>query len=116
MCDYGAVFIHENGHSWGLGESLTELLAEEYTHKFRHRKHDWEYCTVFDRALLEKTNATDFWHAALKSEAAYSNLWDKNLPVKHADVKQARGVFALVNGLAERVYGRQESHEKFGFS
>jgi hypothetical protein len=75
--------IHEIGRACGLGDSLTNLFAEEFLGR-RRGVALWgdvqgDYHTYFDRVLLNRVGPVLFWEAAFSSNHAYGALWDAHL-------------------------------------
>jgi len=109
--------IHELGHALGLGETLADLLAEEFmglqhssrgpnshTYNFS-RGHarmqgsgGFAYNSTFDRSLLRlmesKGQATEFWAAAFHSNAEYGRFWNRHMGhlISFNDLQLTKGV------------------------
>lgn len=105
--DFVFLSLHEIGHVFGLGESLSYLFAEEFLglsngvydgvirnfspvllppYPITAPSFAWDMMMVyrsstFDRALLRKleaqNRADEFWYAAFHSNAEYARLWDR---------------------------------------
>ena len=84
------VLFHEFGHALGLGDSLSDLFADELMgckqlpEFLRESKIRVFLGSIFDRTLLRQMEAqnrtNEFWAAALHSEEAYKAIWDEHIP------------------------------------
>ncbi|MCL2287083.1 MAG: hypothetical protein FWC32_12070 [Firmicutes bacterium] len=89
--------FHELGHAFGLGETLSNLLAEQFLGLDRPLM-TWRnlaYNPTFDRILLQKVGAIRLWDAAFYSNAAFGKLWDEYFGhiVTHDEIQIVRGVY-----------------------
>ena len=87
------ITIHETGHYWGLGESLTELLRNKYLgNKMIDNQSGANfsnlcYSPFYDNLLSNKVGDRKFWETIYKgpyneADARYGNMWDENMTVK----------------------------------
>ena len=72
------VALHEIGHVFGLGESLSEIFTKQYINAEWHSGSDWIYTTVFDYPLLAAAGHEALFRAAFTSEHAYRTLWERH--------------------------------------
>ncbi|MCL2287084.1 MAG: hypothetical protein FWC32_12075 [Firmicutes bacterium] len=89
--------LHELGHAFGLGETLSNLLAEQFLGLDRPLM-TWRnlaYNPTFDRIILHEVGAIRLWDAAFYSNAAFGELWDEVFGhiVTHNEMEIVRGVY-----------------------
>jgi len=100
------VAIHELGHALGLGETLADLFAEEFTVRSISIRPDENlaYNSTFDRTLLNLVGPHLFWDAAFRSNTAYGTLWDAHFShfLTHNEIQIVRGIFlATIPGTSQ---------------
>ena len=91
--NFAFVMLHEIGHLFGLGESLTNLFAAELMRPSLTEQHfgsprvftgatasNWADGIHWDWPLLMRAGAIAFWHAAFTSQIAYEALWNRHFP------------------------------------
>jgi len=94
MTPYGitGTALHETGHIWGLGESLTDLQTYKYMGLGMGVSDpaavldDLLYSPFYDNLLLEKVGDKKFWGTiyegqANQANARYGKMWDENMVV-----------------------------------
>jgi len=89
--------FHELGHAFGLGETLSNLLAEQFLGLDRPLM-TWRnlaYNPTFDRILLQEVGAIRLWDAAFYSNEAFGKLWNEVFGhiVTHNEIEIVRGVY-----------------------
>ena len=69
------VTLHEIGHAFGLGESLSEIFSKEFLDAPWEDSSNWVYTTIFDYPLLQKIGRAEFFRVAFTSNHTYISLW-----------------------------------------
>ncbi|MCL1886105.1 MAG: hypothetical protein FWF98_05065 [Dehalococcoidia bacterium] len=109
--------LHETGHFFGLGESLTELMSAKYMDYDisvtgeRALLNHLQYTPFYDNLLREKVGDEKFWQTVFKSQNPnrdYGIMWNDNMTVsvdnqKHilvdfGDMQKARSLSAMAHG------------------
>lgn len=106
--------LHELGHAFGLGETLSDLFAEsllDINYSFRGQEGSYAalgifgedggfaYNSTFDRSLLRhlerQGRGNDFWEGAFHSNAVYNELWNSVFGgyILAEDLELARAVY-----------------------
>jgi len=112
--------MHEIGHKLGLGESLTELFAEEIAGTQEPRTDagfNWVYNCDFERQLLKKVGSQKFWRAAFTSNKEFGKLWDENIKViSYDELMTMRAINASFIGCADSFLGLPNIKERKRFA
>lgn len=129
--------LHEMGHVLGLGESLSDLFAQEFmglsysvtenvpqNRSYVLMQHTGTtvpplfrgtggiyYNSTFDRTLLRKLEsqgrANEFWYAAFYSNKKYGQLWDRYM--QYISFTELQTVRAVYHAL----WGWMHEHERY---